>query len=404
VDASCTPLGAGKLGIGTGALAAARPVIAADQHSGPPGTGEADDDGDGLPNAFDADDDGDGILDNDDHDSRRGDADGRRRFWVFSNFHQDMEHSLNANAMTVTPELIDAALVRSAGLAIQVAGGGEASEVRLDCGTLSYCTPGGTGRTREPYPDGRKFPEEMDPDAAGRGIITAGMTGDFQLAVFGAAPAGHRASEALRAGDVYLQRYTDDEGSVVEVPGMLNFVFHTTPAVKTVDTGVEVYTPVYPIAPDAPGTRVNPFRVPGTGHVRVTFTVWRPQRQGIGDAGEAPLMDMGNLRLVANLPNGPCQPGPAGCPDPGPGLCPGSVFTTDDPHLAVVPDGLQDSLGDRPADPAHTFTYTIDLSACVESVPDVTWDPGEVVMVPVQMMNVYGDNATQNVFFVRDGA
>jgi hypothetical protein len=32
----------------------------------------------------------------------------------------------------------------------------------------------------------------------------------------------------------------------------------------------------------------------------------------------------------------------------------------------------------------------------------VAWDAGEMLMVPVQMMNVYGDNAAQNVYFVRD--
>jgi hypothetical protein len=201
---------------------------------------------------------------------------------------------------------------------------------------------------------------------------------------------------------VYLQRYADGEGAVVEVPGMLNFVFHTTPAVKTVQTGVRTYEVAYPVVPGSPGTRGNPFHVPTAGDATVTLTVWRPQRQGIAEAGEASLMDMGNLRLVTNLPQGPCDPaGPGGCPS-GPGLCPSSVYGEADPNLGIVFDGLQDALGDRPADPANAFTYTIDLSACVETVPGVSWDAGETLMVPVQMMNVYGDNAAQNVYFVRD--
>jgi hypothetical protein len=406
VDASCTPVGAGKLGMATTPAA----LVAADATPDEPATaGEADPDGDGMPNAVDADDDGDGILDNDDRDSGNGPppaADGARRFWVFSNFHQDLERSLNANAMPVDEALIDAALVRAAGLAFQVVGNGTVGDVELDCGTLPYCSAGGTGRTREPYPDGIEFPEGADPDGNALGTIVAGPSGDFQLAPFGDAPAGHPASTLLRAGDVYRERYRDADGTVVEVPGMLNFMFHTTPAVARAVTGIRAYDVSYPVVAGAAGTRDNPFHVPTTGPGTVTLTVWRPQRRGVPDAGEAALVDMGNLRLVTNLPSGPCTAGtgpgnPPQC-DPGPGLCPPDVYTEDDANLTVVGDGLQDALGDRPADPANTFTYTIDLAACLARVAGVTWDAGESVMVPVQMMNVYGDNAAQNVFFVRD--
>jgi hypothetical protein len=404
VDADCVPLGAGRLGVTTGTESGVRTRagLPPDPGGDPTATaGGEDPDDDGLPNAFDADDDGDGVLDNDDPDSNRGPASpANPRFWVFSNFHQDLENSLNANAMTVTKELIDAALRRASGLAFQVVGDG--AEVELDCGTLPYCTTGGTGRTAEPYPNGLKFPEDVDANGDGRGTITAGSTGDFQFRPFGSAAEGHAASDALRAGDVYLERYTGGDGVLVEVPGMLNFVFHTTPAVQRVVTGVRTYDVGYPVAPGAPGTRQNPFHVPTTGSVVVTLTVWRPQRRGIAAAGEPALVDMGNLKLVTNLPNGPCTGDqPPSC-QPGAGMCPPAVYTVTDPNLTVEFDGLQDGRGDGPADPANTFTYTIDLSACVEGVAGVVWGPGQAVMVPVQMMNVYGDNAAQNVFFVRD--
>jgi hypothetical protein len=312
VDADCVPLGAGRLGVTAGTEAGVR--TRADQPPGPgddptASAGGEDPDGDGLPNAFDADDDGDGVLDNDDPDSKQPLSPDRPRFWVFSNFHQELEDSLNANAMAVTKELIDVALRRASGLAFQVVGDG--AEVELDCGTLPYCTTGGTDRTAEPYPDGLKFPEDVDANGDGRGTITAGPTGDFQFRPFGSAPDGYAASDSLRAGDVFLERYTGGDGALVEVPGMLNFVFHTTPAVQRVVTGVRTYDLVYPVAPDAPGTRANPFHVPTTGDVAVTLTVWRPQRRGIADAGEAALVDMGNLKLVTNLPNGPCTSDPA---------------------------------------------------------------------------------------------
>jgi len=399
VDASCVPAGAGKLGIG----AADAAVVAAaetDPAAGKPGE---DPDQDGMASAVDADDDGDGILDNDDEGSGGVPrANNPKSFWVFSNFHNDIQDSLNANALTVTKEMVDAALVRSAGLAIQVVESPAGSPVELDCGALAYCSQGGTGRSREPYPDGAEFPEAADPDGNGLGTITVGNGTDFQLACFEDAPAGYAASDAIRAGDVFLQRYTDETGAVVEVPGMLNFIFHTTPAVKQVVTGVRTYDVAYPVPPGAPGTRENPFHVPSTGDVAVTLTVWRPQRQGVPGAGEADLMDMGNLRVVTNIPNGPCAGELDSTCEQGPGLCAGEVYTTTDPNLTVRPDGLQDAMGDRAADPANTFTYTLRLSQCVESAPGVTWDAGEWVKVPLQMMNVYGDNAVQNVFFVRD--
>jgi hypothetical protein len=182
---------------------------------------------------------------------------------------------------------------------------------------------------------------------------------------------------------------------------MLNFAFQTTPAVKTVVTGVRTYNVSYPISAGDAGTMTNPFHVPESGAVSVTITAWRPQREGIEAAGEADMMDMGNLRLVTNIPNGPCDSNGMNCAT-GPGLCATTVYTESDPFLEVSSDGLQDSMGDAPADPANTFTYTMNLSACVESVSGVTWDAGEIVKVPIQMMNIYGDNAAQEVWFVRD--
>lgn len=404
IDSNCEPVGAGSLGLSSvgGNARSARAFRSFDGELEVSEPGE-DQDGDGMPNVLDIDDDDDGVLDNDDSDNSSGNQSSAKSFWVFSNFHVDIDKSLNANAASVTQSQIDSVMREHTGLAMQVAGPDDA-EVELDCGSLEYCSAGGVGRGKEPYPDGLEFPEDVDSDGDGEGTLTAGSTGDFQLACFSDAEAGYAASEKIAAGDVYIQRYTDSNGKVVEVPGMLNFVFHTNPAVKSVETGVRTYTPSYPVSAGGEGSIGNCFHVPETGDVSITITGWRPQRKGITSAGEAELMDMGNLRIIANIPSGPCPSGFGGSCEQGPGVCGGSFFTTSDPNLTVVSDGLQDSLGDTPADPSNTFTYTFNLSGCIESVSGVSWDPGEEVRLPFQMMNVYGDNTVQNICFVRDNS
>ncbi|RMG40275.1 MAG: hypothetical protein D6719_11475 [Candidatus Dadabacteria bacterium] len=406
VDSNCVPVGS-HLGYNTNKLQSSVSLSGFEAFASNDTDGDGiedskdlDDDGDGMPDAFDIDDDGDGILDNDDSDSDSKDSSTlpvhKRQFFIFSNFHLDMEESLNANVMTVTKSMIDSALVDNAGLAIQVIGDGTL-EVELDCGSLSYCSTGGTGRTLEPYPDGLKFPEDLDSDGNGYGKIEPGSTGDFQLKT-GAT------SDEIKAGDVLIQRVKTKKGKTVQVPGMLNFIFHTVPAATKVVTGVKTYNITYPVSAGDPGTATNCFKVPASGTVSVTVTAQRPQRAGITEAGEATLMDMGNLKLITNIPNAPCTTDANGqCttdPGSGPGLCSGSVYSTSDPNLTVVSDGLQDSLGDQAADPSHTFTYTIDLTACL-SAKSISWNSGETLKVPLQMMNVYGDNAAQDLCFTR---
>ena len=146
------PRGAGRLGLVRG------PAIG---HAGP----GRDQDRDGIPGAFDVDDNGNLVLDNVDR-RRRGraraaqagapGARGASSFAVFSNFHFDLSETLNANAGGVTDAQIDDAMTRAGsfvGLVFQVPDGG----VQLDCGALSYCSAGGTGRTAEPHPDGAPF-------------------------------------------------------------------------------------------------------------------------------------------------------------------------------------------------------------------------------------------------------
>lgn len=395
-ETNCKPSSAGTLGLKKvsavrlgvkHSLIDAFEVIGDTDNDGSPDAEDVDDDNDGFPDTLDIDNDNDGILDNDDstNSDRPTGGEADSSFWLFSNFHRAFEGSLNVNAMSVTSELVDSALTDSGGLAIEVVGEGD-FEVELDCGQLSYCKEGGTGRSKEPYPNGLEFPEELDEDEDGKGEIQPGSTGDFQLAT-------NAPSSEIKGGDVLFQLARISEATTRYV-GMLNFIFHTTPAVKTVTTGVQTYTVSYPVQPGDRGTQDNCFEVPASGNVEVTITAWRPQRPGIPAANESSWMDMGNLRLITNIPNAPGGGGG------GPGLCPPSVYSNIDENMTLIGDGLQDLLGDEPADIGNTFTYTINLTDCF-AARSISWTSGQSVMVPIQMMNNYGDNAAQNICFVR---
>ncbi|MCB9029440.1 MAG: hypothetical protein H6619_00155 [Deltaproteobacteria bacterium] len=410
VDSNCAPIGLGNLGAIRQSQSSALADTDDSDGDGLTNDVDTDDDNDGIPDDFDIDDDGDGILDNDDADfNQEGELDPFASIRLFSNFHLDFEDTVNANAATIVDSTIDQLLVDNAGLAIPVAGD-DSDSVELDCGVigsggLSYCADGGSGRSTEPFPDGLKFPEDFDDDDDGYGTIVNGSSGDFQLKP-------NANSSEIQAGDVLVERVTDSEGGEKQVPGMLNFIFHTVPAVKQVVTSVSTYNVTYPVTAGDSGTPTNCFQVPATGTVEVTFTVYRPQRKGISGAGEASLVNMGNLKLITNLPNAPCTPDMNGqCTGgSGPGLCASSTYSNfgagfNSPALTSASDGLQDNLGDVDATPGtsdsgDTFTYKIDITQCLSNA-GISWSSGEKLSYPVQMMNVFGDNAAQNICFIR---
>jgi hypothetical protein len=279
-------------------------------------------DGDGLPGAFDVDDDGDLVLDN----FERSPVPRARaaqvppppgapppgapppgapppasasQFRVFSNFKLDMGESLNANAATVTDAQIDATMARATGLAIQVAAGGQ---VELDCGGLTYCSTGGTGTAME---GGQPFPGAFDADGDGFGLLTAGPTGDFQLRT------GATASQ-IGTGNAFVERITND-GAETQLPGILNYAFSTTPALRSWSAaGGSSGTVTYPVPAGAPGTPGFPILLPPSGDAIVTLTFWRPQRKAIPGSGEGDgWVDIGRLKYTADVPNGPSGPSPA---------------------------------------------------------------------------------------------
>ncbi len=354
-----------------------------------------DQDRDGIPGTFDVDDDGDLVLDNFEAKAQPNRfafsalaalADGPPQpggSFLFSNFKLNLPESLNANAGGVTAEQVSQRVAQSATLAIAVPPG---DSVELDCGGLSYCSTGGTGRAMaggSPQ-SAPRFPAEFDSDVDGLGTIAKGPTNDFQL--LPGAPV-----EKIGSGDTFIYRITSG-GVETQTPMSLNYVFSTTPALKAWSAAGSG-TVSYPANPMTSGGSANPIAVGTDG--KVTMTFWRPQREAIDGSGEGEgWVDIGRLRYTADVPNGP------GAPTPGPGNCRPSAYSTTDPALTLQGDALVDSAVDRAADPSNTLTFTVDLNDCL-AARGIAWSSGQSLKVDIQARSEYGDNAAQGIFFRR---
>lgn len=354
--------------------------------------GTTDIDDDGLPAALDSDDDGDGVLDNYDSNNPPP-AEANNSFWLFSNLKLDIENSLNLHATGLDKSRIDQALQSVQTLAIQVAG----SNTELDCGTLQYCSSGGTGTMAE---GGQPFPGTpggaLDADADGYGTITPGSTGDFQLRT-------NASSDTITGGDAMIERIDNGDGSETELPGILNFVFNSTPALKSVTTSLGTSTLDYSSAPYS-GSRNNCIAVPASGDVTLDITAWRPQRPGVAAAGEAEYVDLGHSLVTLDIPNGPCatQNGD-GCEPEGPGNCSSASYSTSDPELSAGPNGIEDNKNDQDADAANTLTFTVNLTQCLNDASGgaISWESGETLFLDLQFKSSRGDNAAQKFCVTR---
>lgn len=112
-------------------------------------------------------------------------------------------------------------------------------------------------------------------------------------------------------------------------------------------------------------------------------------------------MDIGKSKITIDVPNGPVTngAGPGNASGgAGPGNCKPASYSTTDPNLSIVGDGLQDAKADQDADPSNTFTFTVDLTTCLGSTP---WNPGDTLSTDLQFRSLYGDNAAQKVCFAR---
>lgn len=382
----CLPAGTGNtLGLQSPGSAPSKPLVMealpafADVGGDAPGK---DKDRDGLVDALDVDKDGDGILNPYDPDTTAA-ADGTS-FWVFSNLKLDMQNSLNQYTRSLTATDLNRA-IGNATLAIQVAGT-EKDTVELNCFGLAYCSKGGTGMTAE---DNKAFPDEYDADGDGFGEVFRGRTRDFQLRP------NVSSTGAIKGGDTYVEIITDATGAVKEIPGMLNFIFSTTPAIASLGMSGGTTTVTYP--PTA-GTIDNPFIAPAGWDGVLTVTAYRPQRAGIKAAGEGDFVDIGGSLVTIDLPNAPCAGNPCSG-GPGPGNCRADAYTPVSADLVADPNGLRDTRADKDTDTAHPsdnqVSFTIDLPKCLAE-KGIVWDADEILSVDLQFRNNASDNAAQN--------
>jgi len=360
---------------------------------GIPNESDVDDDDDGLTDVFDGDNDGDGVIDDADVDNN--DSTAANQLFYFQQLHLDRADSFHPKLQTVTPAMIDNALVLYGGLALEVKTG---SSVELNCGGdadsgalgLPWCTAGGTGRSREPFPSGLEFPEGSDADGDGKGEMTAGSSGDMQLAP-GAT------SAQIQPGDTFVEEVTDEDNVVTQYVGVLNSVVHTVPGVVSITTSVGTYTLDYPASASAVGTYSNPVLVPSTGDVNATITVFPPLYNTVNG-----LIVPGVLTFITQIPNGPCtyDSGSGQCSGggSGPGLIPGSLYSNPSTGWTLSSDGVKSNTTDKTVDESESATYTVNLTG----TGGVTgWDAGEYLKVPIQALDQNGTTSAHNVIFRR---
>lgn len=345
-----------------------------------------DSDGDGLPDVLDVDEDNDGVLNPYDSNSTApsvpSSGDVPSEFKLFSNIKPEIQSSLNAYTQTVTDTDITN-LIKNVNLAIQVAGGNTLA-TELDCGSLNYCSSGGTGSVT-----GQPFPASFDSDSDGYGTITPGGTGDLQLTV------NVTDKSQIGAGDILIQRVINAEGEEILVPGMLNFVFNSTPAISSLTMGSTTVSPVYPPSNNMLGSITNCFSAPSDWDQKLTISAYRPQRPGL--EGEEELIDIGNSNISIDIPNLPCDAttNSAGCSGQNTKRCSVSSYTESDTFLESSGEGLKDTRSDLATNTteaaSNRITFTVDISTCISE----TWDVGEKLAIDLQFSNQFGDNAAQ---------
>ena len=373
-------------------------------------TGAATDvDRDGVLGAFDVDDDGDLVLDNVDRRARAAALPGSDPFHALWLLNVGLETSYLADRMGFAPGVAGYALNRNAapkslgfeeyvtlgmrtrGLLLFPIPPGD--EVELDCGGLEYCRAGGGGSDIGGV---RRFPGAFDADGDGFGTMEPVRRfnpdregiGTTQLVdpdkVFALKPGA--SPEAIGSGDTYIERVTTD-GHETQQPVTLGYVFQTVPALVAWSDGTRSARIEYPVPPGGQGGQSNPISVKPSadGHYRLTLTVWRPQRPPLaGEGGE--WIDVGRLsyNVVGRTVISPESKTVWRCNPDAYSAGSGNTVTT---------EGVRDSAVDRPADPANTLTFTVDVSACLRDSGLPDWDDGSVGSeIFVSATSAFGDS------------
>ena len=336
-----------------------------------------DTDLDGVPNALDVDDDGDLILD--DYDRTPGSARATQTPSTFSDgSHLQITTALgalltgdavNADGGSTDEQL--AAAQRRVGILELLWTGLDDGSAEIDCGTLPYCTPGGTGAfgLNSVPPAGSRdnvqpFPAAFDADGDGFGSLVPGgpkpvVTTGQTMGIYHGATA-----DEIQAGDVLIARGTV-AGVPAESASSVSFVFASFPVVASYDDGQgDSGSFTYPLAENAQA----PVRADANGNIRLRLSLWRPQRlRTPSEPGTSRWMDVGNLAYTLWGGGGSMHPN-----------CRQDTYSDPSPTLAVptsspmggidsTAGGFVDQAGDHPADPTDTVSFTLDLTACLAS-------------------------------------
>jgi hypothetical protein len=377
----------------------------------------SDPDRDGVPDAFDVDDDGDLRLDN--VDARvPGGARTQDPFQPSSLLNVGLEETFLADSLGLAPgvggyalnqnaappasretlaRLRDLAL-RTRGLLVFPLPGGPAE---LDCGALSYCSPGGTGVDLSRQ---RRFPDGFDADGDGFGLMRDvrplqpsrdgfGTAEQIVRPIFAFAPQAALRRPGTMGGVGTGDAFVEHIGNGTRQPASLGYVFDSVPAIRSFDDGRGVQQIRYPIAENGPGSERSPIAI--RLDRPLTLTVWRPQRRAIpGEAGcpvaaracDEPI-DVGGLTYIVA--------GKSNEPERRTWHCPASAYSVPDDEDGLRPGrfGVTDLATDRPTSPERTITFSVDLRRCSNDGEGGDWGGQPSRDVYVTAVSRYGDAA-----------
>lgn len=348
--------------------------------------------------------------------------------WMSQMFLQ-MNETVNDDAAGASVAEIDSTLQKSLDVKLLSIPSG-LERLELDCNGLSFCSKGGTGKAQleglpevqgtaqyetVPFPEGSLdsatgFGEVVGP-ATPKGLLGNDANGGKELSLL-----PNATSSQIGSGDVITLLATH-EGKTSEVPSTIDFVFNTVPAIASWSDGAgDSGTIPYPDTADL-GTWGNPIKVSAgsSGDVTVTFTVFRPQRQGVPGAGEPAFMDIGNLAYAVDYV-APPEPGSTTVGSTLMPECPSSAYSglSSTLHLIGAYSGsgaqepvnqqdlnrLVDSAEDSPASPKDTISFTIDLTKCLASKNVSSFPVGKPMQFDLSANSQSSSDHANQVFIV----
>jgi hypothetical protein len=313
-----------------------------------------------------------------------------------------LEETANVNAGSDLGSL-DATLSR---FGVLFPGHSPTTPKELDCGGLSYCSPGGTGRVAFDQPggppQGSPYPACCDPDGDGFGTLRNGFGLNHGAGTAKFDTSGNRLPGGIGTGDVLIERVTGGSN----FPMAVQTVFATVPALISYSDGPggntgNISYPVpapYTGSPPAPDQNREglPVSAGPSGDVVLTFTFWRPQRRALeGEAGT--WTDIGGLLYSAEPTN--VLPGRTQCPQ---SAYSGAFSIPEGQPLTpeARPKGvLRDSAGDRAVDSANRITFTVNVTQCLAAY-GLSWPQGESREIGLIATNGF-DEGTQRLYFKR---